>query len=77
MRIPAAVCLAWKNSEISAVTARAITRAAELDDIDLKALGARGRGEFQADESGADHDDMRSPTRSDAAATRFRRAMRK
>ena len=30
---------------------------AEFDHIDLKALGARGGGKFQADEPGPDHDD--------------------
>ena len=29
----------------------------ELDDVDFEALGPRGRGKFEADESGADHDD--------------------
>ena len=38
----------------------------ELDDVDFEALGPRGRSEFQADESGADHDD--ALTRSDVVA---------
>jgi hypothetical protein len=29
----------------------------ELDDVDFETLGPGGRGEFQADESGTDHDD--------------------
>ncbi len=31
---------------------------AELDHVDLEPLGARRRGEFEADEAGADHHDM-------------------
>ena len=54
--MPAAVCLACENSDISAVTARAITRVRELDDVDLETLCARGGCEFEADEAGADHD---------------------
>ena len=38
----------------------------ELDDVDFEALGPGGRREFQADESGADHDD--ALTRSDVVA---------
>ncbi len=35
-----------------------MTRRAEFDDIDLEALGPRGGGEFEPDETGADHDDV-------------------
>ena len=47
---------------------------AEFDHVHLEALGARGGGEFQADEAGADHDDASGPARSAAAAPRSRRA---
>src|SRR5438128_10991235 len=30
---------------------------AEFDDVDLQALAPSGRGKFQSDETGADHDD--------------------
>ena len=46
----------------------------ELDDVDFEALGPRGRGEFQADESGADHDDALARSDVVAATTGSRRA---
>ena len=42
---------------------------AEFDHVDLEALGACGGGEFQPDESGADHDDM--PRRRDPLPQRL------
>ena len=55
--MPAAVCLRLKEfRDFRGHRARHHARA-EFDHVDFKALGARGRGEFQADEAGADHDD--------------------
>ena len=71
--MPAAVWRSWKNSEISAVTARAITRDAEFDHVDLETLGPRGGGEFQPDEARTDHHDTLRRKRSAAATPRSRR----
>ena len=74
--MPAAVCLCLKEfRDFRGHRARHHART-EFDDVDLKALGARGRGEFQPDEASADHDDARPDAircRSDSLSSSVRK----